>query len=54
MNQNSSSPSHWQAAKKIGSTDQLSVISEWVAPIIAWIAVITLTLAVAGLLSGEE
>jgi hypothetical protein len=54
MNQNSSSPWQWQAAEKTHAIDELSVIGEWVAPIIGRVVVIALTLAVAGFLLGEE
>jgi hypothetical protein len=57
MNQNSSSQSQLQAAEaaeKTRAIDKLSVIAEWLAPIIAWAVVIVLCLAIAGFLLGEE
>jgi len=54
MNQNCSSQSQWQAAKTAEKTDKLSLISEWVAPIVVWVVVIALSLAVAGFLLGER
>lgn len=54
MNQNSSSQSQLQAAEKTRAIDKLSVIGEWLAPIIAWAVVIVLCLAITGFLLGEE
>jgi len=57
MNQNSSSQSQRQvaeAAEKTHAIDKLSLIGEWVAPIVVWVVVIALGLAIAGFLLGEK
>lgn len=51
MDPNSSSHPQLQAAWK---KDALSFADEWLAPIIAWVVVIMIGLAVAGLFFGEE
>lgn len=43
-----------EAAEKTYAANKLSVIGEWVAPIIVWLVVIGLGLAVAGFMLGEE
>ena len=57
MNQTSCSRSQLPAAEateKTHATNTLSMIGDWLAPIIAWVAVIALCLAIAGVLLGEE
>lgn len=56
MNQNPCPQPDWQAPKAAKKTqpDKLSAIGDWLAPIIAWTAVIALGLAVAGFLLAEE
>lgn len=56
MNQSSSSQGKIRAKKseKRPHAVQETLKGEWMAPIIAWVAVITLGLAIVGLLLGQE
>jgi hypothetical protein len=56
MNQNSSSRWHLQATQKekYARTIDWMSISEWIAPMIAWVALIGVALAIAGFLLGEQ
>jgi hypothetical protein len=56
MNQNSSSQGQAQTAgaKRSAHAAHEICIGEWVAPMIAWVAVIALGLAIAGFLLGEQ
>jgi hypothetical protein len=56
MNQNSSSRGHSQATqpeRNVRTVDGIS-ISDWIAPMIAWVALIAVALAIAGFLLGEQ
>jgi hypothetical protein len=54
MNQTTSSQSQLHAVEKTHATNTLSMIGDWLAPIIACLAVIALCLSILGFLLGEE
>ena len=43
-----------KAANQTETRGSLALAAEWVAPIIAWLMIILLALAIAGMLLGEE
>lgn len=56
LNRRSSSQMEQQVARtqKLQARDWLSFAGDWLAPIIVWFVVITISLAIAGVLLGEE